>query len=315
MTIVDGATVTQDTTAAAAFSLTVVRALEARRYSYPADGGTVARTLTVTSDVTINANGTVRSNTVSPGSATLHVLSLGGNMAINGAGTFNGSASTNSKLNITFTGATSNTFTTSATATVGFNTVTLNKGTSSANVLDFTPGAVWTATAGTQGFVATNGTLKISGSATISSPVFATAAYAIGAGGGIWLNNANFTITPQGASPTMSGLLRVTAGTYNVGSASGNSMSGAATSVFIVEGGTMNFGSRLNVTSAGAQYTQSAGTVNMCTVVSPCNASSATATFGFTSGTSVFTMSGGTINLVNASTGYDSIGLERRRNR
>ena len=300
--IADGATVTQNTTAAVAYSVTVGSGAGSAAI-LTADGTTTARTLTVTTDVTINANGTVRSNTVSPASSTLHGLSIGGNMAINGAGTFNGSASTNSKLNITFTGSANATFTTSATGTVSFNTVTINKGTTSASILDFTPGANWTATAGSQGFTITNGTLKISGSATISNVVFNATGYTIPATGGIWLNNPNFTLAAQGASPTMSGLLRMTLGTYNVGTGSGNSMGGAATSIFLIEGGTMNFGSRLNVTSAGAQFMMSAGTVNMCTVASPCNTSSAIATFGFTSATSVFTMSGGNINLVNASTG------------
>ena len=121
---------------------------------------------------------------------------------------------------------------------------------------------------------------------------------AIPATGGIWMNNANATIAGLNGSPTMSGLLRMTAGTYNVGTASGNAMGGATTSNFIIEGGTMNFASRLLVTSASAQFNMSAGTINVNTVG---NTASASPSFGFT-GASFFTMSGGTINLVQATT-------------
>src|SRR5207249_9069146 len=130
--------------------------------------------------------------------------------------------------------------------------VTLNKGTTNASTLDFTPGTGTFTVLGANavGFLSiTNGTFKISGSNAFSNPVFNAAAYSIPATGGIWLNNANATIAGQNGSPTMSGLLRMTAGTYNVGTASGNSMGGATTSNFIIEGGTMNFASRLLVTS------------------------------------------------------------------
>src|SRR5213079_1762371 len=105
--------------------------------------------------------------------------------------------------------------------------------------------------------------------------------------GGIWMNNANATIAALGGSPTMSGLLRMTAGTYNVGTAAGNSMSGATTSNFIIEGGMMNFASRLLVTSASARFNMSAGTINTNIVG---NTASASPHFGFTSTSSFFTM-------------------------
>ena len=116
----------------------------------------------------------------------------------------------------------------------------------------------------------------------------------------LFRSNPNFTVTALAGSPSMSGLLRMTSGTYNVGTASGNSMSGATTSSFIIEGGTMNFASRLLVTSGTpCNYTMSAGTININTVG---NTSSASPSFGFTSATSIFNMSGGTINLVQATT-------------
>ena len=78
-----------------------------------------------------------------------------------------------------------------------------------------------------------NGTFKINGTNTFSNPVFNTAAYIVAAAGGIWLNNANATIVGLTASPTMSGLLRMTSGVFNVGTSAGNAMGGATTSNFI----------------------------------------------------------------------------------
>ncbi len=156
-------------------------------------------------------------------------------------------------------------------------------------------------TGATAGFLTiTNGTFKVGGSNVSSTPYFNAVSYSIPATGGFWMNNANATVTGHAGSPTMSGLLRMTAGTYNVGTASGNQMGSATTSSFIIEGGTMNFSGRLQITSSGAQFNMSAGVINVTTVG---NASSATAGFGVTSATSVFTMSGGTINLVQRSTG------------
>ncbi len=208
--------------------------------------------------------------------------------------------------NITFTGATNNTFSGTGVVT-DLRNLTITKGTgtvtSSSPVLEMSLSnlTVRGLSVDPVGFLTlNNGIFKISGSNTASSVVFLTTGYSIASTAGFWLNNANFTVTGLGGSPTMSGLLRMTAGTYNVGTASGNAMSGAATSIFIIEGGTLNFTGRLNVTSAGASFNMSAGIINVTTVG---NASSATAGFGFTSATSVFTMSGGTINLVNRATG------------
>ncbi|MFT3911081.1 MAG: hypothetical protein QM737_16800 [Ferruginibacter sp.] len=297
VTIADAATVTVDVTTAVALSVTVGSgAGSAAILQY--DGTTTAKTLTVgVGGVIINANGTVRSNTTSPASATSHVLSIAGNLTLNGAATFNGSASANSKCNITFTGATNNSFTTSATASVSFNTVTINKGTAATNILDFNPGAAWTATAGSQGFTITNGTLKISGTATISSVVFNATAYSIPSTGGFWLNNANFTVTAQNASPTNTGLLRISAGTYNIGTAAGNAMSGS-TGQYNIEGGTLNIGSRITCSGAGS-YTQSGGIVNVTTIALG-NTSTSTGGLDFSSTTSSVTISGGVINLVQA---------------
>ncbi|MEI6408536.1 MAG: fibronectin type III domain-containing protein [Bacteroidota bacterium] len=262
---------------------------------------TTARTLTVGTNVTVAAGGIFQS--AASGTVTTHTLSLPGNIVNNG--TIDFSTNTNTAgANITFTGS-GNSSVTGTGGTTDLYTLTMSKSTQS-QVVDFNvsnfsvrglsssaTGALLTSGSGT-------GTLKFSGTNTFSGSLWSAVGYSIPSTLGFWLNNANFTVQGLGGSPTMSGLLRISAGTYNVGTASGNAMSGATTSSFIIEGGTLNFTGRLNVTSAGAQFNMSAGTINVCTIG---NASSATASFGFTSTTSVFTMTGGTINLVQRSTG------------
>ncbi|CAN5577889.1 hypothetical protein BH10BAC5_BH10BAC5_20120 [soil metagenome] len=264
---------------------------------------TTARTFTVGGNTTINAGGTFRSNLA--GTVTTHVLSTAGN--ITNSGTLNFSTNSNTAgANITFTGSADQTVSGTGATTNLFSTITMSK-TALANLVDFNlsnftfkgiSSAVPTFLASNSG----TGTIKFSGSNTFSSVVWSSVSYTIPATLGFWLNNANFTVTALGGSPTMSGLLRISAGTYNVGTVTGNSMGGASTSSFIFEGGTTNFASRLNVGSSGASFNMSAGVINISTLAAG-NASSSTPSFGFTSATSVFTMSGGTINLVNACTG------------
>jgi hypothetical protein len=296
VTITDGATVTIDTVATAnAFSLSVGTGLVApTTLIYNA---TVARTLTVGTNVTIASNGTFSS--AATGAITAHVLSVGGNLTNNGVLDFSTSANT-AAAGITFTGAANTTFGGTG-ATTDIRTITINKGASSTSVLELNPTnfTVQGVTTNVAGFLTlTNGTFKISGTFTVANRIFTTTAYTIPATTGIWLNNPNFTVSGQGASPTNAGLLRLTQGTYNIGTGSGNSMDGSAGAVFIIEGGTLNTTGRFSPQSA-VSYTQSAGTVNVCTVG---QSSNSFGSFELFSTSSSFTMSGGTINLVQAST-------------
>ena len=70
-------------------------------------------------------------------------------------------------------------------------------------MLDFLPGGTITVQgANTAGFLTIrNGTFRISGSDTLSNPVFSVAAYTIPVTGGFWLNNANATVVGQSGSP------------------------------------------------------------------------------------------------------------------
>ncbi|MDQ1592641.1 MAG: hypothetical protein QOG71_3268 [Pyrinomonadaceae bacterium] len=297
VTIADAATVTIDT-AANAFSLSVGTGLVApTTLQYET---TTARALTVVTNVTIASNGTFRSATT--GTQTGHVLSLGGNLTNNGILDFSTTATNVAGASINFTGAANNTFGGTG-ATTDVRTITINKGTSNASILELNPTNFTVQGVATDGTPAayltlTNGTFKISGTFTAAFRTFTTAAYTIGATTGIWLNNPNYTVSGQGSSPANNGLLRISQGTFNVGTGTGNSMGAGAGAVFTIEGGTFNATGRLQTTSA-VTYNQSGGTVNVNTIS---GGSSSNGSFGFSSASSVINMSGGTINLVQAST-------------
>jgi hypothetical protein len=302
VTIANGATVTIDV-AANAYSLTVGQGTSGiLQYA-----SATAQTLTVGTDVTIASSGTFRSNTA--GTITTHSLSLGGNLTNNG--TLDFSTNTNTAgAGITFTGAANNTFGGTG-ATTDVRAITINKGTTTTPVLElntsnFTVQGVTTDVAGF--LTLTSGTFKLSGTFAGTNRVFTAAAYTIGTGAtpfpGFWLNNANYTVAAQNGSPTVNGgLLRVTTGTFNIGTASGNTMTMLNGSSVIVEGGAVNVAGRLSANSATSllSYNQSAGTV---TVNTAGNISTTLASFDTgTASTSSFTISGGTIVTQLAGTG------------
>lgn len=289
VTIVSGATVTIDSSNA--LNLTVQ------------SGGTLqfeattARTLTVGQSVTIDAGGVFQS--AATGTQTGHVLSVGTNLTNNGTLDFSTNGNT-AGARITFTGAANNTFSGTG-ATTDIRTITVNKGTSNANVVEITTSNLTVQGVNTDvaGFLTlTNGTLKISGTFTMTNRVFTTAAYTIPATAGIWLNNPNFTVAGTASSTTSgnNGLLRLTQGTYTIGLTGADGFQvAAASSVFIIEGGTLNANGRFDP-QAGVSYTQTGGTVN-CAIVG--NTASAFGSFEIFGTTGSFTMSAGTINLIN----------------
>ncbi|HEV7858018.1 MAG TPA: fibronectin type III domain-containing protein [Pyrinomonadaceae bacterium] len=299
VTIVDGATVTIDI-AATALNLTVGQGTSGILQYEP----TTARTLTVGQAVTIATGGVFQS--AATGTVTTHVLSVGSDLTNNGTLDFSTNANT-AAASITFTGATNNTFSGTG-ATTDIRAITINKGTSNANVLEllptnFTVRGVATDVAGF--LTLTNGTFKISGTFAVTNRVFTTATYVIPATAGIWLNNPNFVVAGTASSTTTNcnGLFRLTQGTYNVGVGAADGIGGAAGAVFIIEGGTLNASGRFGPQSA-VSYTQTAGTVNVAVVG---NSRSLFGSFELFSSGSFFTMSGGTINVINRNTGTTQV--------
>jgi hypothetical protein len=293
VTIGSGCTVTIDVTTAAALSITVQNGGILQFIETPAS------TLTVTLSTTIDSGGTVQS--AATGTTITHILSVGGNLVNNGTLDFSTNSDT-AGAELRFVGAANNSFTGTG-ATTDLRLLTVNKGAGTVSTMSPTLDVNLSnmsvrglATGGTNGFLNTttfNGIVKFSGSNTFSNTVFQTAAYTIPSSGGFWLNNPNFTVVGQNGSPTTTGMLRITDGVFNVGTSSGNSMGGGTGGQFIIEGGTANFAGRLQTTSA-VSYTQSGGTVNVCTVGN----TATTACFGLTSASNIFNMTGGTIVLV-----------------
>lgn len=255
-----------------------------------------ARTLTVVTNVTIGAAGGFF--TGNAGTVTTHVLSIGGNLTNNGLLDFSTAANTVG-AEIVFTGANNATFGGTG-ALTDVRTITVNKGTSRDNVIDlatsnFTVQGTNTDSAAGGFLTITNGTFKISGSFTGNFRTFPAAAYTIPANGGFWINNPNYTVTGQNGSPTLAGRLRMTQGTLNIGTSTGNSMGFSTGSHVIVEGGAVNAAGRFGVAAASnaITYTQSGGTV---TVQTQGNTSTTLAGFDVGTGTgSSVTLSGGTI--------------------
>jgi hypothetical protein len=296
VTIADGHTVTIDV-AASAYSLTVGQGASGiLQYEQ-----TTARTLTVGGDVTVAAGGTLRSNAA--GTVTTHGLSVGGNLNNNGTIDFSTNSNT-AGTQITFTGSLSATWASGASSTTNLrNTtgVTLNKGTSIASTLTFTPNGTLTVQgANTTGFLTiTNGLFVLGGANVFSNPVFNAVAYTIAATGGFQLNNINATIVGLNGSPINNGLLKISAGIFNIGTTANNAMTGAA-GQYVIEGGILNIAGRLTSSGAGI-YTQTGGVVNVTTVTAG-NTTSSAGGLDFSSTTSTVNISGGTINLVTAST-------------
>ncbi|MDX6696266.1 MAG: hypothetical protein QOF02_3869 [Blastocatellia bacterium] len=298
-TIVDGSTVTIDI-AASALNVTVGTGGAAAVLQYET---TTARTLTVGQSMTVATNGTVQS--AATGTVITHVLSIGGDLTNNGLIDFSTNANT-AAAGIIFTGATDAAFNFGATSTTDFKQtagLTLNKGTNNTPVLTFTPGGTITVLgANTVGFLSiTTGTFKLSGANAFSNPVFNAAGYSIPAAGGFWMNSANATVAGQNGSPTVNGLFRMTLGTFNIGTLTGNSMGFASGANINVEGGAINATGRFGVAAAAnaITYNQSGGTITVCTIG---NASTTLGSFDLGTGVGTTNITGGTIVVQLAST-------------
>jgi hypothetical protein len=265
---------------------------------------TAARTLTVSTNVTIAAGGIFRSATT--GTETGHQLSVGGNLTNNGTLNFSTNGNTAGAV-IIFIGAANASFNGTGTTTDVL-AITIDKGVDPTSILELSTdaftfqGSNITGTDVPSFLDVLNGTFKISGTFTMNNCLFTGAgAYTIPETGGVWLNNPNFTVEARSGTANVDGLLQVDAGTYNIGTAQGHRLGYIAGTVVNINGGTVNVASRMSPTSTfGITYTQTGGTINLNTVA---NTSTVRASFDIVDNdNSTFTMSGGTIALQNAST-------------
>ena len=221
-------------------------------------------------------------------------LSVTGNITNNGTMDFYSSDVIVGR--ITFTGTNAQTFNANSTTNLGF--VVVNKGISHNNIVEIVANGTFGIKNGsTANFLTlTNGTIKISGTASVSNNVFPSIGYTIGSTCGFWLNNPNFEVLGQNAPTTVDGLLRISNGIYNVGNTANNSLSAGQGSTFIIEGGTLNLASRFYAANA-ISFSLLSGTIN----VNLFGNSEPTASFGLVSSGNSINISGGTINLVKPS--------------
>ncbi|MBI4645820.1 MAG: hypothetical protein HY738_04250, partial [Bacteroidia bacterium] len=190
---------------------------------------------------------------------------------------------------VTFGGATSNTVTGSS--TTAFNTITINKGTSSSNVLDIQ--SLITMTDG--GLTLTNGTFKLTGASTIVPfTVNLADPFLIPATCALWCNGG--TINTPAMNWNVAGELRISAGTVNLGTASDNRFiaENDGTAKLTIEGGTFNVAGRISRGTATdfLTFTMTNGTIVVPTV--GCTAAGLAPIMMDLAGSS-FTMSGGTM--------------------
>jgi hypothetical protein len=246
-------------------------------------------------DLNILAGGVLQSPT--SGTTTNNTLTVGGNVVNNGTLDFSTNSDT-AGARLTFGPGPVNVGLTGGGAITDLRELAIDKGSRDV-VVTIAPDNLTVrglATGAPGMLVLTTGTVRLAGSYTLSNALFPTVGYSIPAAAGVWLDNPNFTVAGQNGSPTNNGLLRLTQGTYNVGTSAGNSMGGGTGAIFRIEGGTMNIAGRLQTTSV-VQYVQTGGTLNVSTVGN----AAATAAFGLTATGNTFDFAGGTIVLVQPS--------------
>ena len=206
--IADGTTVTLDVNSTI-YSLTVGQGVTGQ---LTIGNNATARTLTMSKDIRVLTGATI----VAGATAATHLITTGGNLTNNGTIDF---APTATRVcNITFNKNGNQTISGTG-ATNNFNRITLNMGTSSANVFDITSSNFTTLP--TNFLTLTNGTFKLSTATATPKPF--TGAVTIPLSAGIWLNNAGATIS-TGSTVTLYGNLRVTSGILNIGNASNENL-------------------------------------------------------------------------------------------
>jgi hypothetical protein len=252
--------------------------------------------------------------------AFVNPITINGNMQNNG--TFSQGTG-----RVTFTGATSNTVTGSATSAFGGG-ITVNKGVSQANILDVQ--SLITMVNG--GLILTNGTFELTSASTIV-PFTVDPGY--GATARLWCNGGTMNSTAA-INWTFSGTLQVSAGTVTVGtslddyvfanngSAGTVNISGGALNVtgrirggsnwnYIMSGGVATLGTIGNtagfypftMNTAGSQFTMTGGTI----IIERPDASTPNGGYNNISSTGTFT--GGTLQIGDASTpAASTIGID-----
>ncbi len=188
---------------------------------------------------------------------------------------------------ITFNG-TNNLQTVKGSAVTNFNKLTLVKGAQD-RILEVT--SLIGLTNAANPLTLTSGTFKLS-SASVITPF--TSAVNIVALAGFWNNGG--TVTAGAFSWTINGLLRMSAGSINIGTAQDHNLVYNNNSKITIEGGTLNVAGRF-YSGGNTTYNQSGGVFTVCKFGST---NTSIAPFDFNAASS-FTMSGGSIVIPKAS--------------
>ncbi|MEI6507268.1 MAG: T9SS type A sorting domain-containing protein [Bacteroidota bacterium] len=247
-----------------------------------------SRVLTVSNDITINAGATLTIGST----ASTHTLVITGN--ISNAGTVNLAPTGTRLCNVTFNKNGSQNLSGAGTTNT-YNNITLNMGTSSANVLNV---SVSNFIAASNFLTLTNGTFKLSANATITP---FTSSAIIPANCGLWSNSASAVINTTAGSVTVYGFVRSTLGTINIGNATDNNLTSYGGTITI-DGGAINIAGRLDKSGPTVLTTFSLtiGTLKVATVGST---SSTMAPFNMDEVGSTFNMSDGVIIIERPGTG------------
>lgn len=276
--------------------------------------GMTATSLTMIQGITVDAGGVFDAG-AADGTDLSHILNIGGSNAVamgTGSLTVNGTfdmfiGNSNGKCTVNFFGIPEASV--SGSGTIDFYRVVLNKGNITATetvippvleiVTPFTSGGIATA-----GFIYahTAGTLKISGAFTQTNAVYLSPTYIIPLTGAFWLDNPNFILTGQAGTANNNGLVKLSAGIYNIGTDNSHTWFAGTWSVFLIENGTMNVSGRFAPGNTFT-YKQSGGTINVATTG---NGASNSPGFGISNYPSTFSMSGGTICIVNANSSTET---------
>ncbi len=285
--IADGHTVTLDTNATVD-ALTVGQGTSG---ILRIGNSAVARSLTVVGDITVNSGATFDVNTAYTQMG--HSITLSGNIVNNG--TLNLGTSGTSAAAITFNKSAGTQTIQGNGSTTKFYTMNVNVGTSTNDILDVFPSNFSTLSGGF--LTLTSGTFRFSSAAMITP---FTSSQTITANTGLWINNASAVVNTTTGNLTVSGLLRLTTGTLNVGSAADNRLIYSGGTINI-EGGALNIAGRfepLNLTTL-VNFSMSGGTITVPTVgststtASPIDISVPGSTFNWTNGRIVIQQEGG----------------------
>ncbi len=223
--------------------------------------GIAARTLTVNGIVTVKSGSRfVSAPTGSTSTITTNSLVVNGSLINEGTMNFSapagagGNTANASGVNLTFTGATNAVFNCQGATLTNLRNpggLILNKGTTAASVLTFSPGGTFQVLSGTAlGFLnITNGTFKVIGTNTFSNPVFDIASYSIPASGGFWLGNQNAVVIGMDGNVTNLGDLKITNGKFNVGNSGQNLLENLEAGRFYMSGGTFTISGKFKIDS------------------------------------------------------------------